>query len=69
MKCNKCKIPRLNSNFFSKSNRSCCEITSEKLPKTARAAMMNAIKFFMDNWQKTQSGEKEKYEILIVTDV
>ena len=28
--------------------------------------MMNAIKFFMDNWQKTQSGEKEKYEILIV---
>ena len=30
---------------------------------------MNATKFFMDNWQKTQSGEKEKYVILIVMDV
>ena len=53
-------------NFLSKSNRSCSQITSDEPSKTAWAAMMNAIKFFMDNWQKTQSGEKEKYEILIV---
>ena len=69
MKFNKCRIPRLISNFLSKNNRSCCRITIEDHSKLGRAAMMNVSKFFMDNTQKTQSGEKEKSEILIVMDV
>ena len=31
--------------------------------------MMNATKFLVDKEQNTQSGKKEKYEILIVIDV
>ena len=37
--------------------------------KNSQSSHDNATNFFMDNWQKTQSGEKEKSEILIVTDV